>query len=96
MSDPRVGGTYRYTQNAHDHGGMGPNWGTMRVENDDGAWEGPVSGYWYGSNTYMSGCLKGEDAYEGLSYCLRGSTDGGPNFIEFDGLIYQGDPPPLQ
>ena len=96
MDDPRVSGTYRLTQSGQNLGGLGPMWGTMRVENEDGAWEGPVSGYWTDVDTYFSGCLAGESAYEGLTYCMRVAADTVLRDVATDGLIYQGDLPSLE
>ena len=96
MDDPRVSGTYRLTQSGQNHGGMGPMWGTMRVENEEGAWEGPVSGYWTDTDTHFAGCLTGESAYEGLAYCLQAAADVVLMNVAFDGLVYQGDSPPVE
>jgi hypothetical protein len=96
MDDPRVSGTYTLTQSAQDHGGMGPMLGTMRVENEEGAWEGPVEGYWTNNDTHFSGCLTGEAAYEGLTYCMRTSADAVRFDVALDGLIYQGDLQPAE
>jgi hypothetical protein len=96
MDDPRVSGTYTLTQSAQNHGGMGPMLGTMRVENETGAWEGPVAGYWTSNDTHFSGCLTGELAYEGLTYCMRASADTVRFDVALDGLIYQGDLQPVE
>lgn len=97
MSDPRVSGTYRYDQSGQNHGGRGgPNWGTMTVENAEGRWEGSMIGYWDGAaEQYTWGCLVGERAYEELSYCVRLVIDTTRVSVQFDGLIYRGDPPPI-
>ena len=96
MDDPRVSGTYLLVQNGQNRGGAGPMWGTMRVENEDGAWEGPVSGYWTDSDTHFSGCLAGEASYEGLTYCLRTAADVYALKVQVDGLIYEGSAPPVE
>lgn len=95
-NDPRVSGNYHLTQDAQDHGGMGPMWGTMRVENEDGAWEGPVDGYWTNTDTFFTGCLTGESAYDGLTYCLRVAADAIGLHVAVDGLVYQGGLPPTK
>ena len=76
-----------------DHGGMGPTWGTLRLENEDGAWEGVVSGYWYAPETRTAGWLVGEGAYEGLSYYHESVLEHGYLTISMSGIIYPGDPP---
>jgi len=96
MDDERVSGPYRLTQHAQNQGGMGPMWGTMRVENDEGAWEGPVDGYWTSADSYFSGCLTGESGYEGLTYCMRAAVDVMRLDVAIDGLIYQGGLPPVE
>ena len=97
MDDPRVSGTYTLTQSAQNYRGMGgPMLGTMRVENAGGAWEGPVAGYWTNSDSHFSGCLTGEVAYEGLTYCMRVSADTVRFDVALDGLVYQGDLQPLE
>lgn len=96
MDDPRVSGTYTLTQSAENHGGMGPMSGTMRIDNEEGAWEGPVAGYWTNDDSHFSGCLAGELAYEGLTYCVRVSADSIRLDVALDGLIYQGDLQPAE
>ena len=71
-------------------------WGTMRVENDDGAWEGLVSGFWTAYDTHFGGCLTGEAAYEGLTYCLQAAADVVLLDVTYDGVIYEGGLPPLE
>ena len=93
MDDPRVSGTMEYVHNSDDHGGMGPTWGTLRLENDNGAWEGVVSGYWYAPETRTAGWLVGEGAYEGLSYYHESVLEHGYLTIGMSGIIYSGDPP---
>ena len=96
MDDPRVIGTYRLTQSGQNRGGLGPMWGTMRVENEAGAWEGLVSGYWTDNDTRFGGCLTGEAAYEGFTYCLQAAADVVLSDVTFNGVIYEGDLPPVE
>jgi hypothetical protein len=96
MSDPRASGVGHVIIDAEDYGGMGPEWGTLRLENDEGAWEGPVSGVHMGVDTRMSGWLLGEGAYAGLSYYYYLEIDGSGLTAVVEGIIYPGDPPPTE
>ena len=44
---------------------MGPEWGTIRIVNDEGAWYGTLSGVNMGTDTHMTGWPQGEGAYTG-------------------------------
>jgi DNA-directed RNA polymerase specialized sigma24 family protein len=70
-----------------------PRTGTFRLETDEGAWEGVMSGFWDRHETRASGWLRGEGAYTGLSLYLESVIDhaGGP--AEMVGAIVPGDPP---
>ena len=80
---------------ADDYGDIGPEWGTFRLENDEGAWEGPMSGFNMGTDTHMAAWLQGEGAYTGLTYYYEivvsnsGLELNGP----VQGFIYPGAPP---
>ena len=69
MDDARVTGTGRYLLTIYGVPSNGAVAGTLRIENADGAWEGPVTGVLQPSgSTFGAGWLRGEGAYEGLSY----------------------------
>ena len=90
--DPRLDGTARFVHDARDDGGLGPQWGTFRLETDDGAWEGAMSGFWDQYETRTSGWLRGDGAYTGLAMYLETVIDhAGP--AEMVGIIVPGDPP---
>lgn len=98
MSDPRVtgngtiGGNYdRWLQT-----GAATQWGTYRLENDGGSWEGTWAGIAYPG----AGMAPAEDAtawlvggggYAGLTYYLHFHGSGGT--YEIDGLVFPGTPP---
>jgi hypothetical protein len=74
VSDPRLCGDVVVTLNVNFHFAAlpvmvyGPMWGTFRIDNDGGYWEGS----WVGKRTelqgfsYIRGVLHGHGAYEGL------------------------------
>lgn len=97
MSDPRVSGTATMTSlnvERDETTGNAIIWGTIRVENDGGAWEGPHSGVNRDGTFVATGWLTGEDDYAGLTYYLHSAgTDTGLRVEE--GMIYEGSPPPL-
>jgi hypothetical protein len=74
VDDPRLCGDTVITLNANFHLAdppvfvYGPMWGTFRIENEEGYWEGS----WVGERTelqgfsYIRGVLHGHGAYEGL------------------------------
>jgi hypothetical protein len=96
MNDPRANGTGLVTIDAEDYGGMGPEWGTFRLENDEGAWEGRMSGVHMGADTLMTGWLQGEGAYAGLTYYYSLEIDNTGFTAAVEGIIYPGDPPPTE
>ena len=97
MSDPRVSGTATMTTLNVERDEATSNasiWGTMRVENDGGAWEGPHSGVNRDGTFIATGWLAGDDDYAGLTYYLHSAgTDTGTRVEE--GMIYGGSPPPF-
>ena len=73
VSDPRLCGDIVVTINCNFHLAdapvfvYGPMWGTSRIDNEDGYWEGS----WVGKRTeqgfsYIRAVMKGHGAYEGL------------------------------
>ncbi len=67
----------------------------VRIENDDGAWQGPLTDVFLPDQVWIQyGWLTGEGAYEGLSFftSFRGHTDAAHHNGE--GVIWPGGPPP--
>ena len=94
IDDPRFAGTARFIHNARDAGGMGPEWGTYRLETEDGAWEGTLTGVWDEYETRLAGWLRGEGAYAGNSQYLSISFDHAAAApAEVIAFIVPGEPP---
>lgn len=77
-TDPRASGSATFRISGVGCGDVGFEWGTMRVENAGGAWEGFCSGgIWNNENASDFSCwLTGSAGYEGLTYYSH-STSGG-------------------
>ena len=97
LSDPRVTG--RCTQHLSAVGstadGVGFEWGTMRIETADGAWEGSFrAAYWDGLQAEADGAtwMVGSGAYEGLTFYLHYRGHAGPP-ADLVGLILPAPPP---
>jgi len=96
--DPRVTGVRSSTWNFDLWGdpnygtGAGVQWGTPRLENDGGAWEGRATGVVSlpGRGDIIVNWYKGTGGYEGLAY-FELWTGSGPWKIQ--GQIFPGDPP---
>jgi len=102
-NDPRVSG---HTTNVFDSDGWGAGtppdalveWGTGRLENAGGTWEGTYAGV-YTSETgdRIVVWSRGTGDYEGLSY-FQLYTPGSAGEVlagtEYMGLIFPGEPPP--
>ena len=66
-----------------------------RIENDDGAWQGPLTEVRFADGTVVNyGWLEGEGAYEGLSFFTSWHGPSGTRIRKGEGLIWPGDPPP--
>jgi hypothetical protein len=94
IDDPRLSGTATIDGNVDVYGTEAVQWGTFRIENDGGAWEGTYRGVIYGG-TQESGTvwLAGSGDYDGLS-CYW--TFGGSNsdlVLEIEGLLFPGEAP---
>jgi len=96
MSDPRVTGTGSLLLTIDEYGTVGTEWGTYRLENAGGAWEGPVAGAGWGGGEAgtVSGWLPGSGSYEGYTYYIRVRSSGLQT--ELSGVIYPGSPPARQ
>jgi len=98
--DPRVSGTHNATWSmdvwgALDQGaGEGVQWGTIRLENAGGAWEGQLSGVASlpGRGDIIVIWYRGTGGYAGLSYFEM--VTGSPPTWKIQGQVFPGDPPP--
>ena len=99
-SDPRASGTWTNSFNVDvdPDTGQGVMWTWVRGENDDGTWEGPLSGIEYetpeGDFYTMDGWLIGDGAYAGYTLYVQvdGFQGGGP-VRTLHGVIFKGQPP---
>jgi hypothetical protein len=90
--DARVSGTGTLQISIDYHGTVGSVWGTYRLENAGGAWQGSVTGATDTGGTYSDiwGWLAGSGAYEGYTYYFHADGSGA---LKFDGIIYPGPAP---
>lgn len=95
MSDPRLAGTKHITLNADFYGPVASEWGTTRMENADGAWEGTWTGASWndGNATSVSGWLAGSGAYAGYTYYFHAYGPSMP--FQVEGIIFEGTAPPV-
>lgn len=94
IDDPRFAGTGRFIHNIRNAGGMGPEWGTYRLQTVDGAWEGEMVGVFDDHETRFAGWLRGEGAYAGNSQYLSIVFDHAAAApAEFIAFIVPGEPP---
>lgn len=101
FSDPRVTGqwtTSPYHQDVDQASGQGIMWGTLRIENDGGTWEGPMSGIIYaapeGEFYTIDSWLSGDGDYAGYTFYFQEQRDQADNPPQvFRGIIYKGQPP---
>lgn len=93
MNDPRLAGTSHVTLNLDGYGTVAAEWGTSRIENAGGAWEGTWTGAsWNGGNaTAVSGWLIGSGSYAGYTYYFHAYGPVMPFRVE--GIIFAGSPP---
>jgi hypothetical protein len=93
MNDPRVNATGTARLSVDEYTNVYPEWGTMRLENANGAWEGTVTGGGWngGETTNFSGWLVGSGAYAGYTYYVHYWGSGYSYLAE--GIIFQGSPP---
>jgi hypothetical protein len=92
MDDPRVSGTGAIVGNLDSYGDVMTQWGTYRLENADGAWEGTWRGVLWnrGGVTEHTMWLTGSGAYEGLTYYAHVNGSG---VIDIEGVIFPGEAP---
>jgi hypothetical protein len=104
-NDPRVSGaflsrpwTMRFTPFPGQEQGIGTQWGSGRLENADGTWQGVASGVYDDVGDIVVTWYKGTGAYAGLSYfelVTRNDLFGPVTELGYGnfGLIFPGDPP---
>ena len=97
-TDPRAAGRATITLNIDVYpAGASPaqiRYGSMRIENAAGAWEGHFTGRLTERGFTQTYWLTGEGAYAGLSYVVT-AAGSGPVWRS-QGLIYPGKLPPLR
>jgi hypothetical protein len=102
-SDPRLTGTFSAFWNVDvdidtQHGVM---WGTTRIENDGGTWEGPFTGMEYeaadGGLFATSGVMVGGDEYAGYAFYYQLDARQHSGVVDrWHGVVYKGQPPELK
>ena len=92
MNDPRVTGTGVIHGENDSYGSVGPQWGTYRLENADGAWEGTWTGALWGDGMVsdVTAWLVGSGAYEGYTYYFHAR---GVTTMKVEGIVFPGSPP---
>jgi len=92
MNDARVTGTGVIHGENDSYGAVGPQWGTYRLENAEGAWEGTWTGALWGDGIVsdVTAWLVGSGAYEGYTYYFHAR---GANPMKVDGIVFPGSPP---
>ena len=96
-TDPRVSGTSDYVLNEDCfEDGVCVIWGTGVLSGPDGDW----TGWWHGiddeaDNFNWYTVLTGTGAYEGMTFIIY-STGVFPEVPDEVGVIYEGDPPPVE
>jgi hypothetical protein len=96
-TDPRLTGTSTLVWNRDAYAGYdGPEWGTVRTENDGGAWQGTYSAFmfpddedeWYVAYIATS---EGEGGYEGLVSVCQWLVPGGGWDTDVKCVVMPGD-----
>jgi hypothetical protein len=94
--DPRISGEHTSVYLVDRADELRRHTSLTRIENDEGAWQGPVTDVFLPDDLWVQyGWLKGEGAYEGLSFFTSGQFDAGSANHEGQGMIWPGDPPPV-
>lgn len=93
-SDARITGTGTWLANADLYSAAGPQWGTLRLENAGGAWDGTCSGSaWDGGDSAAWSCwLTGSGAYDGYSHYFS-ATWNRPGAGDVRGVTVPASPP---
>ncbi|OGO55009.1 MAG: hypothetical protein A2V85_10110 [Chloroflexi bacterium RBG_16_72_14] len=94
MNDPRVTGSATFSFGVDYYTKAGTEWGTFRLENAGGAWEGTCSGaVWEEGNHAIGACwLVGSAGYEGYTYYRAHQWDYAYR-ADVEGIIFPGAPP---
>jgi hypothetical protein len=101
MSDPRLEGAWYQTWESDayvgpdDAPGPGVNVMTLRIQNEDGAWEGGAIGAGFADGTSLESptVLNGEGAYEGYTAIMTMTPDpSGACAADFHGVIFADAP----
>ncbi len=96
IDDQWASGTGTFHLSLDASAGLGFEWGTARIENADGAWDGPCSGASWsnGQQSDVSCWLAGSGSYEGFTYYWHGRNAGLAGVI--DGTILPAPAPSPQ
>jgi hypothetical protein len=97
--DPRISGRVTdlyFGDGPLRHTGQPSRWTKLRrIENVDGAWQGPHTEVHFPDGTWVDyGWLEGEGAYEGLSFFSSWRGPWSSSTRKGEGMIWPGDPPP--
>jgi len=98
INDPRVSGTFSASWNmdgwGSPSGGGATQWGTVRIENDGGAWEGSGAGIFDDRGDLIALWYSGTGDYAGLAYfeLIEPQAEGADDW-PIQGQIFPGDPP---
>jgi hypothetical protein len=97
--DPRISGRVTdlyFGDGPLRHTGQPSRWTKLRrIENVDGAWQGPHTEVHFPDGTWVDyGWLEGEGAYEGLSFFTSWRGPWSSSTRKGEGMIWPGDPPP--
>jgi hypothetical protein len=95
MNDPRVDGTVTFEFSIDAYNSAASEWGTMKVENKAGSWDGPCTGgaWSEGEGIAWSCWLTGSGAYDGYTYYKQLSKEPADKFLRVIGVLYPGEPP---
>ncbi len=84
-------GTGTLSLSSDTSGDLSVEWGTYRLENANGAWEGMCRGSSSAGVRDLTCWLAGSGGYAGFTYSLHLQTAGATGHVE--GVIYPGSPP---
>ena len=100
-SDPRVSGEQVWasvhdSSTTEDPDGPGRSTTLTRIENEAGAWQGPITEVTLADYlTVQYGWLTGEGTYDGLSFFYSYHDDTASDVRNGQGVIWPGPPPPI-
>jgi hypothetical protein len=95
MNDPRVDGTVTFKFSIDAYDSAASEWGTMKVENKAGSWDGPCTGgtWTEGDGIAWSCWLTGSGAYDGYTYYKQSTKKVPEKFLDIIGVVFPGEPP---